>query len=209
MCMLALTHARTPLWPRVCGHHPWRGQRLGPVLHRRACQASLQRLGNSAAFCHMCLHCTNTVLFRHRSTTLPTASTSTLAWCTKTTLVRIGARSPSTSNQQRPTSAIFGWNLINEPSVARDFDERMGVPPGTSLAIWVAEMAAFMKEPAQDPNHLLSVGDVRVVGSWGCSAVVSCVQWCWHAGVACIRCCGAVLAAVRNLLQGGSPSPLV
>ena len=45
--------------------------------------------------------------------------------------------------------------------MARGFDEKMGVAPGTTLANWVAEMAAFTKEPAQDPNHLLSVGDVR------------------------------------------------
>ncbi len=56
--------------------------------------------------------------------------------------------------------AIFAWNLINEPATAHGFDESRGVAPGATLAAWVKEMAAFTKEPAQDPNHLLSVGDV-------------------------------------------------
>lgn len=59
--------------------------------------------------------------------------------------------------------AIFAWNLINEPALAKGFDEARGVAPGTTLSEWVSEMAAFTKQPAQDPNHLLSVGDVRCI----------------------------------------------
>uniref|UniRef100_A0A1D2A9E3 mannan endo-1,4-beta-mannosidase n=1 Tax=Auxenochlorella protothecoides TaxID=3075 RepID=A0A1D2A9E3_AUXPR len=44
---------------------------------------------------------------------------------------------------------IFAWNLINEPRCT-------GCPAGT-IAAWVKEMAAFVKQA--DPNHLLTVGE--------------------------------------------------
>lgn len=147
-----------------------------------------------------------------RFTTSPTVLTSTRAWCTRTIQVRHCVHTTTLVSAQLPT-AIFSWNLINEPAVAKDFDQRMGVPPGTSIANWVAEMSAFMKEPAQDPNHLLSVGDVRAQGDRYMLYLhvmptpahsKAFAPTCKPAGLALGACCDwlSTLGSIPNVAQG-------
>lgn len=58
----------------------------------------------------------------------------------------------------RDDPAIMAWELMNEPQTRDNYDGRVrGVPAGRTLALWVREVAAFIK--ALDARHLILTGE--------------------------------------------------
>lgn len=72
--------------------------------------------------------------------------------------------------------AIMVWELMNEPQTRDGYDGRVrGLPQGRTLALWVREMAAFIK--ALDGRHLVATGEE----GWRCngSPKVGGAEFAW------------------------------
>lgn len=63
---------------------------------------------------------------------------------------------------------IASWNLINEPRCDKS-------DCAAAMQAWIAKMAPFLKQ--QDPNHLVTVGALLVLGSFSWAPLSSVCVW--------------------------------
>lgn len=52
---------------------------------------------------------------------------------------------------------ILAWELQNEPQMTEGYEKKINAAPGRAMALWVREMAAFIK--ALDSKHLVATGE--------------------------------------------------
>ena len=78
---------------------------------------------------------------------------------------------------------VFAWELANEPHCNDGYEDKLGVPRGSIVRAWVAEMAAYVK--SLDSNHMVGLLSfcflkfvyayvVAVVMMWDGRSKISC-----------------------------------
>ena len=52
-------------------------------------------------------------------------------------------------------SAVFAWELANEPRTSNNYESSRGLNPGGIIKAWISEMAAFVR--SLDQNHMVNL----------------------------------------------------
>ena len=86
--------------------------------------------------------------------------------------------------------AIFAWELANEPRTSKGYEDGLGVPRGSLIKAWIAEMAAFIR--SLDSHHMVNAA----LPIWKCSS-----SWTLHASSSSIACECMPVACLLRLCQ--------